>query len=98
MAIQEQAFGIMWQALQDVVRLDRLIEAMTIIPRDIFGMAPQQVAKGGKAALTLFSATATYVLKSAHKHSLSINDPFLGQSLQGKVIGIINNNKIYLNK
>jgi dihydroorotase len=98
MAIQELAFSIMWNALKDVVSLDRLVEAMTIIPRDIFGLAPQQLTKGSKANLTLFSATSPHTLSTAGKRSASINNPFLDIPLQGKVIGIVNNNQIYLNK
>lgn len=98
MGIQQQAFGIAWTAVHDTVDADRLVEAMSLIPRDIFGLPGKAIEKGAPASLTLFTTDGTSVLTGANKKSMSINDPFAGKELRGRVIGIVNNNQLLLNK
>ena len=98
MAVQEIAFNIMWDKLREDVSLDRLVEAMTIIPRDIFGMQPQLINKGSKTSITIFSASGSHTLLTENVRSASHNNPFIGQKLEGSVIGIINNGQLHLNK
>lgn len=98
MAVQEIAFNILWEALKDRVSIDRLIEAMTTIPADIFGLHVPAIAKDSKASLTLFTATGTNTLQASQSASQGINNPFAGKELSGRVIGIINNGQLQLNK
>ena len=71
---------------------------MTIIPRDIFGMKEAVIAKGNQAALTLFTTEGDHTLTSENTKSAGSNNPFTGKKLNGKVLGIINNDHIHLNK
>jgi dihydroorotase len=96
MAIQESAWNVLWDALDGHASVGRIITALTQVPRDIFGLPPCSIAKGSRASLTLFATTGSNTLNKSH--SLGMNNPFLGRQLAGKVIGIINNNKIRLNK
>lgn len=96
-AMQEVSFGVLWAAVGDHITIDRLIEAMTVIPRDIFGMGVQEIRKGNRPSLTLFTTSEDYSLLSGQQKSLSSNNPFIGKNLDGKVIGVINNNQLYLN-
>ena len=98
MAVQEIAFNILWDALKKNISIDRLVEAMTIIPRDIFGLKEAVIAKGNKAALTLFTTDGSNTLALENVKSASRNNPFIGKKLSGKVLGIINNDHIHLNK
>ncbi len=98
MAVQEIAFNILWNSLNGMLSLERLVEAMSVIPRDIFGMNINEIKKGSKACLTLFTATGHHTLTLNKIVSASHNDPFIGQKLDGKVLGIINNNTLHLNK
>ncbi len=98
MAVQEIAFNILWDALKGEITIDRLIEAMTIIPRDIFGMEVREIKKGETASLTLFTETGNSTLDEANVASASRNNPFIGQRLKGKVLGIINEHQLHLNK
>jgi dihydroorotase len=97
MALQEIAFNILWDALKDKISIDRLSEAMSTIPRDIFGLASPEIKKGNKANLTIFTTTGHHTLLAGHVQSASRNNPFIGKKLEGKVIGIINNGQIHLN-
>jgi dihydroorotase len=97
MAVQENAFSILWNSLKDTISIDRLIEAMTIIPRDIFGLENPVIKTGNKASLTLFTTEGSCKLHNENVKSKSRNNPFIGKELNGKVIGIISNNQMYLN-
>ncbi len=98
MNIQEIAFAIVWNAAGKKVGLERIVDAMTTAPAKIFGLETGNIKKGSKATLTLFSTTAHTTLHNGDVISASRNNPFLGQQILGKVIGMINNDKIYLNK
>ena len=98
MAIQEVAFNILWDTLKKYISIDRLVEAMTIIPRDIFGLKDAVVAKGSKASLTVFTTDGNHTLTKDNVKSCGVNDPFLDKKLSGKVLAVINNDHIHLNK
>ena len=98
MAVQELAFGILWNTLKDRINIDRLAEAMSTMPRDIFGLPTAEIKKGNRANLTIFTTEGKYSLTSSKVVSTSKNNPFIGKELAGRVVGIINNGQIHLNK
>jgi dihydroorotase len=98
MAVQELSFNILWDTLKKYISIDRLVEAMTIIPRDIFGMKEAVIAKGKPASMTIFTTEGHHTLSAANVISAGCNDPFVGEKLSGKVLGVINNGLIHLNK
>lgn len=98
MAIQETAFGAMWSALQKVVSVERLVDAVAHAPRNIFGMPKVSVVKGQAACLTLFSPTGRTLVARGKKKSQGVNNPFLDKELVGGVVGIINNGQIKQNQ
>ena len=98
MAIQEVAFGVLWSALNTYLPVDRLAEILSAAPAIIFGLADKKIAKGAPASLTLFSPTMQYTPPTKSKKSLGVNNPFLDKELTGKVIGIVNNGKLEINK
>ena len=98
MAVQESTFNILWDTLKEYMDIDRLVEAMTIMPRVIFGLEPQEITKGHKASMTIFTTSGSNTLSIENARSISRNNPFIGKKLNGKVLGIINNNQLHLNK
>jgi len=98
MAIQELTYNILWDTLKKYITIDRLVEAMSTIPRDIFGLQQVAVAKGSSASLTLFTTEGSNTLVAGNAKSAGINNPFTGKTLNGKVIGVINNGITSLNK
>ena len=98
MSVQEVAFNVLWDTLNEYLTIERLVEMLTVIPRDIFGMKEQKIVKSSKANLTLFSTEGSHTLDAARVVSVSRNNPFIGRKLQGKVLGILNNGSLYLNK
>jgi dihydroorotase len=78
-------------------QLSNLIEMLTLNNRNIFGLSIPQIKEGEKVCLTLFNPTTEYVFDETMIKSKSKNSAFIGQKLRGKVLGIINGNKIELN-
>jgi dihydroorotase len=95
MNIQELAFSIAWQYAGKKVGIERLIDALTVRPASIFNLGNAAIEKGSKAGLTIFSLSGN--TNAETYKSKSNNNPFAGKMLDGKVIGIINNNQIHLN-
>ena len=56
-----------------------------------------EIQIGTNACLTLFDPSAEYLFDRKSIRSISENTPYSGQPMKGKVIGIINGNKTYLN-
>ncbi len=98
MAVQESTYNILWDTLKEYISIDRLVEAMTIMPRVIFGLQAQEITKDHKAVMTIFTTSGSDTLSVKDASSASPNNPFIGKKLGGKVLGIINNNQLHLNK
>jgi len=91
----ESLFGVM---AGTGMPLEELIEYLTVAPRKIFGRQIPLLEEGQPACLTIFDPEGQYIFTEKNIKSKSKNSPFIGKKLQGKVMGIINNNKIVLNK
>jgi dihydroorotase len=72
-------------------------ECLAENPRAVLGLKPVLIKEDEDANLTLFTLTGKTVLSEKQIVSKSKNTPFIGESLQGKVIGAINNDKLVLN-
>ena len=97
MNVQEMAFSIVWNAVQGIVSIERVIDALSTRPRHIFGIADNRLAINEKASFTLFTLGEHSGKPNTNLKSLSANNPFAGTKLKGKVIGIANNNTFVLN-
>lgn len=53
-------------------------------------MSQPVIKEGEKAELTVFDPTIQWTLEKKHIKSKSMNTPFIGKSLKGKVLGIYN--------
>jgi len=88
----ESLFG----ALNKVITLDVLITALTQNPRKRFNIETASINEGEKANLTLFNPEFEYEFKESDILSTSKNSIFMNKQMNGKVYGIIANNKIIL--
>lgn len=78
------------------IQQQRLIKLLSTNPRKIFGLEPLSIKQGKKASLTLFSPDTKWIVKEKDIYSRSKNSPFIGKELKGKVIGIINKDRVIL--
>jgi len=95
----ESLFGVLRELKinNSELGLERLIDILSVNPREIFGIDVPEIKEGAVACLTLFNADLEYVFDESMIKSKSKNSPFVGKQLKGKVIGIINKDKVELN-
>ncbi|MEO8763111.1 MAG: dihydroorotase [Ginsengibacter sp.] len=66
--------------------------------RSIFNIPVPSLNKAEPANITLFIPDEEYVFEESDIFSKCRNNAFIGKNLKGKVIGIINGDKLFLNK
>jgi dihydroorotase len=85
----ETAFAVV-NTHNKALSINQLIEKITTQPRQILRLPITAIAEGEKANLTIFDPTKEWTYtKSLSK---SKNSPFLGATLKGKAIAVINQN------
>lgn len=91
MNIQEITYNLALEGAGE----ERIADMMTAA-RDILGLGDTNIEVGAVADLTMYTTLGSHTVNSMQ--STSGNNPFIGTTLQGKVIGIINNKQVHLNK
>jgi dihydroorotase len=76
--------------------IDSLIEKMAINPREILNIPIPQIKEGEKANLSIIDLEAVWTVDKSKFFSKSINTPFDKKLLTGKPLGVINNNKMFI--
>lgn len=66
--------------------------------RSIFNLPGSQIAVNEKANLTLFQKDKKFIFEKKDIYSKCANNAFIGMQLKGKVLGIINGEKLFLSK
>ncbi|MEO6549502.1 MAG: dihydroorotase, partial [Ferruginibacter sp.] len=100
----ETLFGVLGSVMNNKNNLqienwsiEKFIDFLSVAPRKAFAIQVPEIKQGEKANLTLFDPAAEYIFTEQNIRSKSKNSAFVGKSLKGKVTGIINGDKIYLN-
>ncbi|PZD78208.1 dihydroorotase family protein [Mesonia sp. K7] len=88
----ESAFGV----CNKILGTEKTIEMFTQSKKR-FGIENSIIKENEKANLTLFTTNETSTLSESNLYSTCKNAIFLGEKLQGKVVGVIANKKIILN-
>lgn len=88
----ESAFG----ALQTILPTDVIIEKLTAA-KAIFGIGKISIEVGNQADLSLFATKGNWNFTKENILSKSKNSAFLGQNMQGKALGILNNGQLIMN-
>ncbi|PPK95682.1 dihydroorotase [Nonlabens xylanidelens] len=89
----ESAFG----ALNNLIATDKAVELLTN-GYTVFNQDRPQIEEGQIANLTIFEPDTSYTFEKSNIVSTSKNSAFLGKTMKGKVIGIINNKKALWNE
>jgi dihydroorotase len=76
---------------------EKIGECLAENPRTILGLQQVVIKEDEDANLTLFTLSGKTTLLEKNIVSKSKNTPFVGKTLNGKVIGAINNDKLILN-
>jgi dihydroorotase len=80
------------------VSTERFLQMQTERIRQIFNLPIPSIAEGEKANLTLFTPDEDYVFEEKNIYSKSKNNAFIDKNLKGKVIGIINKDRLFLSE
>ena len=83
----ESCFGVVKKVLVDDAGFDliSLIRTMTVKPRNIMGFNSDLFKKGVTAELVVFDPNESWIFEPVHVQSRSINSPFYGKTLTGRV-------------
>jgi len=73
---------------------ERTVQLLSEAPRSIFGLEKPSVTEGSVASLSFFDPSGTTDVTAGTLRSKSKNTAFLGQSLKGRVLGILNGQRI----
>jgi dihydroorotase len=76
---------------------EKWISLLSLNPRKIFGLDPATINIGNRACITLFHPEKSWTVSQDDLLSKSSNSPFLGKTLKGKPVGIINGDQYYFN-
>lgn len=90
----ESMFGA---AIASGVNVEDFIDMQTLRLAEIFNLPISKIEIGEKANLTLFDPNAEYVFSEKNIFSKSKNNAFIGKTLKGKPLGIINGEALFLN-
>ena len=80
------------------ISTDLFVKMQTENIRKIFNQPVPSIDAGQKANLTLYVPGEEYLFEKENILSKSKNNGFTGQKLKGKVIGIFNKDRLFLNK
>ena len=89
MASIETCYASLAPAIKKI-GLPLFIEKISNNPRSILGVPNIRIVEGAIAELTFFDPKKTWILEKKKALSKAANNPFLGQELSGKVLGIFN--------
>ena len=92
----QTAFGAAWEVLNDVISLEKMIELMSINPRQRFKVDVPSIEIGGKAEMTMFLPDVQWSFSKEMIESKAKNSAFIGQKLRGMVFAIYNKGYLYL--
>ena len=77
--------------------IDRLINILSIKPRQILGIKPPLIKHGEKAEITLFDPEAWRIIDDGFFNSKSKNSAFKGKKLYGMVCATVNGKRVRIN-
>ncbi len=92
----ETAFAVVHDLLPEL-SLERLVSLFSSNASTIFSLSTHTIIEGALAEFTMFKREEVQTITTNTLKSKCRNSPFIGKPLKGKVIGIINKDKLYLN-
>ena len=91
----ETSYQVLKTALPKISE-SKWVEMLSINPRRIFGLPQPKINIGEKASMTIFSPSGVTEIKESDFFSKSKNSAFIGETLNGQVLGIIHKDNLFL--
>jgi dihydroorotase len=92
----QTSFSVVRSLLPEL-SVERLIELFATNARSLFGLTSGSIKEGEPACVSLFLWDEKWLFDERHNRSRSSNSPFFGNEFTGRVRGIINKDKVFLN-
>ena len=94
----ETAIGLTYTYLvkKNIISFERMIELMSINPRNLLNISQPRIKVGERANLTFLDTNKKWKVDAKKFKSKSRNTPFDGYDLQCKPVAVINHSKMYL--
>ncbi len=89
----ETSFVLSWQNLKNQFSIEDMERFWSSSPRKLLGLPLPKIEEGAKANFTLFQPEQFWTHKRQTRNSKSFNSPFIDQTFQGAILGIINGQK-----
>jgi|TARA_B110000483_G_scaffold129739_1_gene155442 dihydroorotase len=89
----ESAFGLIVKNLDQHLKINQIIDKISVNPRKILGLKQNSIEVGNTANITLFDPSMEWIFNEDSIKSKSMNSPFIGDKLKGKALAIYNNNQ-----
>ncbi len=86
----ESLFGLAGKYIIPEIGMDNFINAVSIKPRILMDAPQALIETGANANFTIFSEDEEYDFDKKHIRSKSMNTPYLGELMKGKVKGVLN--------
>ena len=90
----EASFGAACKAIDGKLTITEIVEKMAINPRNILQLSIPTIKENNKADLTIFNENTAWDFNESDIRSRSHNTAFIGKSLKGKPLAIVNNNQL----
>ena len=94
----ETAFAVANSALQSHVDIKTIAQCFFKGPREILNLEVPTITKGEFADVTLFDPSAEWSVSSSDLVSRSGNNPMVGRTLTGRVLGVVSKQLVHLNE
>ena len=93
----ESCFGVVNKVMCKESEMDliKLISLLTCSPRKIMGFEPDLFVKGTSAEITIIDPEQDWIFSREHIKSRSINSPYIGKKMIGKVLHTISRSHIF---
>lgn len=92
----DTVFASLNNFLGEQMNLSIIVKKLAYGSRQALGLKIPVIEEGQKANLCLFDPSSTWTITSSNILSKSKNNPYIGQTLTGKIIGVMNNNELFL--
>lgn len=84
----ETAFSAAWTALEQHLTIEEVISKFTTSPASVLKMNHAPIEEGNATDLTVFSLEQSTTFTKEDWESKSLNSPFVGMELKGRVVGV----------
>jgi len=89
----ETVYAVLRTAIPEL-SVERAVTLLSSAPRDIFGLEQPSLQEGNAACLSFFDPSGTTLVEEKGLRSKSKNTAFLGHSLKGRALGILNGDRL----